>query len=76
MGDKLLVFIGTYGVIMFNLLVILFAFVLFNDVSFGLALAFTIIFGGSALFFDWKLAKYFFGILKIKRQNRKKDEKV
>lgn len=77
MGDKLLVFIGTYGVIMFNILVVLFSYVLFHDdVSNAIAIGFTILFGGTALFFDWKLAKYFLGVLKIMRQNKKKNGKV
>ena len=75
MGDKLLVFLGTWGLAAFNILTVFFAIVLFKDVSFWLALTITVVLGAAALFFDWLVGRYFVAVIKRKLKERK-DGKV
>lgn len=72
MEDKTLIFLGTFGLIIFNVLVIIVGIIAFNQIPVLWATLFVIFFGGGALYFDFLVARYFY--YKIKGKINKKNE--
>ena len=73
MEDKYLITCGTIFLITFNFLVILIGKPVFASLGIVPGILYSIIFGGTALFFDYKVGQYF--VNKIKEiKARKKDE--
>lgn len=73
MEDKGLIFWGTFGLLTFNVLLVIIAIVAFKSLSVLWACVFLAPFVAGAIYFDILVARYF--IAKIKeRKNRKKNE--
>jgi len=73
MEDKYLITCGTIFLITFNFLVILIGKAMFGSLGMICGIIYSIIFGGTALFFDYKVGQYFVNKIK-ERKARKKDE--
>lgn len=73
MEDKGLIFWGTFGLLAFNVLLVILAVVAFKSLSVLWASIFVAPFAIAAIYFDVVVVKYF--IAKIKeRKNKKKNE--
>ncbi len=63
----MLIFFGTFMLLVFNVLVVVFSTIMFHTLPSVWAILFVVFFGASALFFDWKVFKYFYYKLKEKK---------
>lgn len=73
MEDKGLIFWGTFGLLVFNALVVIFACFAFKSLSVLWASIFIAPFAIGAIYFDVLVARYFINKIK-ERKNRKKNE--
>lgn len=70
MEDRELIFFGTFGLIVFNLLIVIFSCVAINSLgAIWPVILGIVIFGGAALYFDYLVIRYF--INKIKEKTKK-----
>jgi hypothetical protein len=66
MEDNVLIFVGTFWVIVFNIFVILFSSLIFKSELITIGIIFTIVFGIAAIYFDWLIIRYFINKIKQK----------
>jgi len=71
MEDKGLIFWGTFGLLVFNMLICIFGWFAFNSLSLPWALVFMIPFACGAVYFDTIVIKYFIGKIKEKKSKEK-----
>lgn len=69
MEDKQLIFWGTFGLLIYNIMVVILAIFAFNSLSVVWALVFTCPLAIGAIYFDVLVARYF--INKIKEKTKK-----
>lgn len=70
MGEKGLAFFGTLGLLVFNIMVIIFGIMMFHTIPVIWAILFIVVFGCGALYFDWKVLKYFINKIREKRKEQ------
>ena len=70
MEDKGLIFLGTFYLVLFNVLVAIVGIIAFNQIPVLWATIFVVVFGAGALYFDFLIVRYFY--LKIKEKLKKK----
>lgn len=59
MGDKIMALIGTPMLVLFNIFLVYFIVSVSPLLPLWVTIAVSVLFGAGAIFFDWKLFKYF-----------------
>lgn len=67
MDDKRLIFLGTLFLIIFNILVVLFGIIVWKELAIWGIIAYIIIFGISAIYFDFLVIRYYVNKIKEKK---------